>query len=44
MKNFKSKIIYYPDKKLLTPCKLIDFKITDLNKIKLLFNEMVLEM
>jgi peptide deformylase len=43
MKNFTSKVLYYPDKRLLTKCEDIDFQIFDIIKLKSLFLEITKE-
>jgi peptide deformylase len=44
MRKFKSKMVYFPDVRLLTPCQPINFQFWTEEKLKGLFREMVNEM
>jgi peptide deformylase len=41
--NFVSKILYYPDRRLLTQCNEVDLKTFSQEKLKSIYNEMVAE-
>lgn len=41
--NFISKLLYYPDKRLLTECNNLDFQLFSYEKINTIFNELISE-